>query len=620
MAHANRFEIRAPVLVPLALVALTSAACATRTVYVVDDRGPTAQPMALAQSNIPPRGMDINDPSQFYDPLAPYGSWHMHPRYGYVFAPAASVVGAGWRPYTRGHWEYTEWGWTWVSDLPFGWATSHYGNWFYDGGLGWVWTPGTTWAPAWVTWRHGGGYVGWAPMPPGSMYGGSYTVYDTAWVFVGTSHFGATAIYPVMVTGYGYNHCLVATRPYRATHVYHGSTYYRGPDPTRVRQQGGRVVHRSISDVDRDRPVTRPPRGVEVTGHGGHSGSEGPRSGSSDRPRDGNSSSGGDATRPRDGSGRPRDGAGADSGGRPSDGGGAARPRDGQGGEGRGGSTRPTDGNAGDDGDGAPGRARGGSTRPTDGNAGDDGDGAPGRARTPAGGGGRDPVSGTVDPTPAYPGAGGSDSDNPYGRRIDGAERPDTRPQRREEGNPYAPNRGGSQAAPSMAPSQAPSSQQRQPQSFEPGRDSRFDQPGPTQSQPWSGPRGNRQAQPNYAPTRGQPNYGPPQGQPNYARPQGKPNYAPAHGAPQSQPGYSPPRDAPAPSYGPSPSAPRSSPSQVRDSSPAPSAPPARTQQPAARQSSPAPAPRAQRTQRSSSSSSSSDSSSSRGSSRSRGR
>ena len=34
------------------------------------------------------------------------------------------------------------------------------------GGRGWCWIPGTTWGPAWVNWRWGGGYVGWAPMAP----------------------------------------------------------------------------------------------------------------------------------------------------------------------------------------------------------------------------------------------------------------------------------------------------------------------------------------------------------------------------------------------------------------------------------------------------------------------
>jgi hypothetical protein len=99
----------------------------------------------------------------FYDRLAAYGDWVR--RGGvYVFVPA---VDAEWRPYTLGHWEYTNrFGWLWVSDEPFGWATYHYGRWGFDEEIGWFWVPATEWAPAWVSWRRSDDYVGWAPLPP----------------------------------------------------------------------------------------------------------------------------------------------------------------------------------------------------------------------------------------------------------------------------------------------------------------------------------------------------------------------------------------------------------------------------------------------------------------------
>jgi len=37
-------------------------------------------------------------------------------------------------------------------------------------GLGWVWVPGYEWAPAWVSWRYGDEYVGWAPLPPAAVW------------------------------------------------------------------------------------------------------------------------------------------------------------------------------------------------------------------------------------------------------------------------------------------------------------------------------------------------------------------------------------------------------------------------------------------------------------------
>jgi hypothetical protein len=99
----------------------------------------------------------------FHQRLSPYGSWETHASYGEVWRPR---VAAGWRPYTTGHWVYTDYGWTWAADESWGWAPFHYGRWYQDPSLGWGWVPGNVWAPAWVDWRNGGGYVGWAALPP----------------------------------------------------------------------------------------------------------------------------------------------------------------------------------------------------------------------------------------------------------------------------------------------------------------------------------------------------------------------------------------------------------------------------------------------------------------------
>lgn len=100
----------------------------------------------------------------FHTQLTPYGRWVVRPGYGEVWVPG--WVAPGWRPYTTGHWVYTDQGWAWVADESWGWAPFHYGRWFYDAPVGWAWVPGTVWAPAWVAWRYGGGYVGWAALPP----------------------------------------------------------------------------------------------------------------------------------------------------------------------------------------------------------------------------------------------------------------------------------------------------------------------------------------------------------------------------------------------------------------------------------------------------------------------
>ncbi len=109
-------------------------------------------------------GMDVRP--EFRRALDPHGGWIEHPGYGMVWAPYANED-VTWRPYVRGQWIFTnDYGWYWQSDEIWGWVTYHYGRWTRADGYGWIWVPGDEWAPAWVAWRHGDGYVGWAPLPP----------------------------------------------------------------------------------------------------------------------------------------------------------------------------------------------------------------------------------------------------------------------------------------------------------------------------------------------------------------------------------------------------------------------------------------------------------------------
>ncbi len=361
--------ITAGLTVGFLFAAAGASSCVTRTVYVVDDRpttpvavqqqGPVEVDEPVAEPYVEPQGVvayeddaGISDPYDFVQPLMPYGSWVQYPGYGLVFVPSQAVVGRSFRPYTHGHWEHTEWGWTWVDHHPFGWATGHYGRWFYDASYGWVWVPGTQWSPAWVSWRTGGGYIGWTAMPPGSVYGGSYTVYDSSWVFVRTSGFGATYVGGVLITGSAYRTCYYSTAPSRTTVVVYGRNYYRGPDYDQVRRET-RVIHRPIRETERDRPVTRPPAGTVVSrdrdrGRDRDSGRDDVRG----RDRDGNR--GGDDVRGRDRDGTVADGGrDTDSRGRDRDGNtGSGRDRDGNTGAGRDrdgntGNGRDRDGNTG---------------------------------------------------------------------------------------------------------------------------------------------------------------------------------------------------------------------------------------------------------------------------------
>lgn len=210
MSNTNRWGRTVGLIAAGALAALL-AGCAT---YV---EGPPPPPPPPPVAYVPPPPpppappappgpvMVVQSDADFYEPLSPYGHWEIVGDYGRCWVPAG--VGPNWQPYNNGYWEYTDAGWYWVSDEPWAWATYHYGRWVLDPYNGWVWVPQTQWAPAWVVWREGGGYCGWAPMSVTARFGGggfvdvSIGVYaPRAFVFVDERHFcdpvrpGATVV------------------------------------------------------------------------------------------------------------------------------------------------------------------------------------------------------------------------------------------------------------------------------------------------------------------------------------------------------------------------------------------------------------------------------------------
>jgi hypothetical protein len=142
---------------------------------------------AQAVASVPGRQIDV---AYFHQSLAPYGEWFESDSYGRCWSPRD--MSADWRPYSDGHWEYTDYGWSWASEEPWGWAPYHYGRWFFDDSYGWAWAPGTEWAPAWVAWRYDEGWVGWAPLPPtarwtasnGLHFAGAGSIPSRGWCFV----------------------------------------------------------------------------------------------------------------------------------------------------------------------------------------------------------------------------------------------------------------------------------------------------------------------------------------------------------------------------------------------------------------------------------------------------
>lgn len=122
---------------------------------------------------------------QFEAALRPYGRWIDDPSFGRIWKPDPERVGADFVPYaTGGHWLLTEYGFTWESDWEWGWAPFHYGRWIRLAGEGWVWVPGALWSPAWVAWRAGRTYAGWAPLPPRGVHLGRPIGPASPWRFV----------------------------------------------------------------------------------------------------------------------------------------------------------------------------------------------------------------------------------------------------------------------------------------------------------------------------------------------------------------------------------------------------------------------------------------------------
>lgn len=133
---------------------------------------PPISPQVSIAPSTPPTATAV-DMNYFQAQLTPYGHWIDLSSYGMCWVPSVQNSDPDWRPYFNGgHWEYTENGWYWSSDYPWGDVVFHYGRWIRTPLNGWVWVPGYDWAPAWVCWRNveSEGYCGWAPLPPGARY------------------------------------------------------------------------------------------------------------------------------------------------------------------------------------------------------------------------------------------------------------------------------------------------------------------------------------------------------------------------------------------------------------------------------------------------------------------
>lgn len=186
----------------------------------------------------------------FYDELAPYGEWVNDPEYGYVWLPHAEP---GFQPYaSNGYWVMTTYGNTWVSNYPWGWAAFHYGRWLYSDYYGWAWVPGYEWGPAWVSWRSGGGYYGWAPLGPRMSIHVHVGIPHHHWVFVPQRYICHPRMHRYYVTHNHRVNIYNRTTIINNTYVVNNRTYVSGPRRSEIeRATGTRVTVREVNHASR---------------------------------------------------------------------------------------------------------------------------------------------------------------------------------------------------------------------------------------------------------------------------------------------------------------------------------------------------------------------------------
>lgn len=196
----------------------------------------------------------------FYSSLSPYGTWIQIDGGLNVWRPTHLRI--GWVPYKYGRWVWTEDGWYWDSDEPYGYIVFHYGRWYYDDYYGWIWIPGDVWAPAWVEWRYDNDYIGWAPLPPYASFsiglGIRFTTgYETPyryWHFVKYRYLCNRYVYKYYEPE-RYKQRIYSGTKFRTNYGYSdGRVINRGVDVDYARKRsGGRIVEGGIERVDNAR-------------------------------------------------------------------------------------------------------------------------------------------------------------------------------------------------------------------------------------------------------------------------------------------------------------------------------------------------------------------------------
>lgn len=122
-----------------------------------------------------------------------HGEWLWDSYFGYVWRPFLNdqrYPWGDWKPYYSGRWTSVDDQLFWVPTEPWGWVPYHLGIWTWDEKKGWLWIPGSFFAPAWVDWAFYFGRFGWRPWMfedwlwySYSGFDGSYFPFNRFWYY-----------------------------------------------------------------------------------------------------------------------------------------------------------------------------------------------------------------------------------------------------------------------------------------------------------------------------------------------------------------------------------------------------------------------------------------------------
>ncbi len=134
---------------------------------------------AYHEASVLPQPLQKLPPAVFYFAQrygSTYGEWVWHELYGYVWRPFYNdyYPWGTWQPFYYGRWMNVGGSLFWIPAEPWGWVPYHLGLWMWDKNKGWVWIPGSLFAPAWAVWDFYFGYYAWRPWSLYDWYLGSY--------------------------------------------------------------------------------------------------------------------------------------------------------------------------------------------------------------------------------------------------------------------------------------------------------------------------------------------------------------------------------------------------------------------------------------------------------------